>query len=253
MKQADFHADEWQARVELAACYRIFDMLGWAEMIYNHITVRVPNSVSGASKQFLINPFGLHYSEITASNLVKIDTQGKKLDVANPYPVNPAGFTVHSAIHQHLDGAHCVMHTHTTTGSAVACSVTGLAQNNFYSAQLHDRVAYHDFEGITVHAEEAPRLLKNMGNKPLLILRNHGLLSWASTLPLALVQLWTLQRACDIQCMQSSLGASIEVPAEVAARTTRDGLQFDARFGAGQDVFDALKRRVDKFNLGYEI
>jgi ribulose-5-phosphate 4-epimerase/fuculose-1-phosphate aldolase len=253
MKQADFHADEWQARVELAACYRIFDMLGWAEMIYNHITVRMPNSVSGASKQFLINPFGLHYSEITASNLVKIDTQGRKLDAANPYPVNPAGFTVHSAIHQHIDGAHCVMHTHTTTGSAVACTNTGLAQNNFYSAQLHDRVAYHDFEGITVHAEEAPRLLKNMGNKPLLILRNHGLLSWASTLPLALVQLWTLQRACDIQCMQSSLGASIEVPAEVAARTTRDGLQFDARFGAGQDVFDALKRRVDKFNLGYEI
>ncbi len=251
MKQEDFHPDEWLCRVELAACYRIFDMLGWAEMIYNHITVRVPESVSGASKQFLINPFGLHYSEVTASNLVKIDTQGNKLDAANPYPVNPAGSTVHSAIHQHLPQAHCVMHTHTTTGSAVACTATGLAQNNFYSAQLHDRVAYHDFEGITVHAEEAPRLLKNMSDKPLLILRNHGLLSWAHTLPLALVQLWTLQRACDIQCMQAGLGASIAVSPEVAARTTRDGLQFDARFGAGQDVFDALKRRVDKFNPGY--
>jgi ribulose-5-phosphate 4-epimerase/fuculose-1-phosphate aldolase len=261
MKQEDFHPDEWQGRVELAACYRIFDMLGWAEMIYNHITVRVPESVSNATTegvssyraQFLINPFGLHYSEVTASNLVKIDTQGIKLDAANPHPVNPAGFTVHSAIHQHLEGAHCVMHTHTTTGSAVACTATGLAQNNFYSAQLHDRVAYHDFEGITVHANEAPRLLKNMGNKPLLILRNHGLLSWANTLPLALVQLWTLQRACDIQCMQTGLGAAIPVPADVAARTTRDGLQFDARFGAGQDVFDALKRRVDKFNPGYAI
>jgi ribulose-5-phosphate 4-epimerase/fuculose-1-phosphate aldolase len=251
MTQQDFHPDEWQARVELAACYRIFDMLGWAEMIYNHITVRVPESASNSSKQFLINPFGLHYSEVTASNLVKIDTQGKKLDAANPYPVNPAGFTVHSAIHQHVEGAHCVMHTHTTTGSAVACTATGLAQNNFYSAQLHDRVAHHDFEGITVHAEEAPRLLHNMGNKPLLILRNHGLLSWANTLPLALVQLWTLQRACDIQCMQAGLGAAIPVSPEVAARTTRDGLQFDARFGAGQDVFDALKRRVDKFNPGY--
>jgi ribulose-5-phosphate 4-epimerase/fuculose-1-phosphate aldolase len=253
MKQGDFHPDEWQARVELAACYRIFDMLGWAEMIYNHITVRVPESVSHGSKQFLINPFGLHYSEVTASNLVKIDTQGHKLDAANPYPVNPAGFTVHAAIHQHVEGAHCVMHTHTTTGSAVACTATGLAQNNFYSAQLHDRVAYHDFEGITVHAEEAPRLLKNMANKPLLILRNHGLLSWANTLPLALVQLWTLQRACDIQCMQTGLGAAIPVPPEVAARTTRDGLQFDARFGAGQDVFDALKRRVDTFDPGYAI
>jgi ribulose-5-phosphate 4-epimerase/fuculose-1-phosphate aldolase len=251
MKQTDFHPEEWRARVELAACYRIFDMLGWAEMIYNHITVRVPESVSGASKQFLINPFGLHYSEVTASNLVKIDTQGNKLDAANPYPVNPAGFTVHSAIHQHLQGAHCVMHTHTTTGSAVACTASGLAQNNFYSAQLHDMVAYHDFEGITVHAEEAPRLLKNMGDKPLLILRNHGLLSIGATLPLALVRLWTLQRACDVQCMQAGLGAAVAVAPDVAQRTTRDGLQFDAKFGAGQDVFDALRRCVDKFNPGY--
>ena len=251
MMQQDFHPDEWQARVELAACYRIFDMLGWAEMIYNHITVRVPECVSGNTKQFLINPFGLHYSEVTASNLVKIDTQGNKLDESNPYPVNPAGFTVHSAIHHQLPQAHCVMHTHTTTGSAVACTASGLAQNNFYSAQLHDMVAYHDFEGITVHAEEAPRLLKNMGDKPLLILRNHGLLSTGATLPLALVRLWTLQRACDIQCMQVGLGEAIAVPPDVAQRTTQDGLQFDARFGAGQDVFDALRRRLDKFNPGY--
>lgn len=251
MKQEDFQPDEWTARVELAACYRIFDMLGWAEMIYNHITVRVPSSVLGDSKQFLINPFGLHYSEVTASNLVKIDTQGNKLDAANPYLVNPAGFTVHSAIHQHLPNAHCVMHTHTTTGSAVACTAGGLAQNNFYSAQLHDLVAYHNFEGITVHAEEAPRLLKNMGDKPLIILCNHGLLSHGATLPLAFVRLWTLQRACDIQCMQASLGAAIAVPEAVAIRTSQDTLQFDAKFGAGQDVFDALRRRVDKFNPGY--
>ncbi len=265
MKQSDFHPDEWLARIELAACYRIFDMLGWAEMIYNHITVRVPEGGSGTTagvsstngevstdgKQFLINPFGLHYSEVTASNLVKIDTQGNKLDAANPYPVNPAGFTVHSAIHQHLEGAHCVMHTHTTSGSAVASTASGLAQNNFYSAQLHDMVAYHDFEGITVHAHEAPRLLKNMGNRPLVILRNHGLLAWGATLPLTLVRLWTLQRACDIQCMQAPLGAATPVPEAVAERTTHDGLQFDLRFGAGQGVFDALKRRVDKFNPGY--
>jgi ribulose-5-phosphate 4-epimerase/fuculose-1-phosphate aldolase len=250
MKQ-DFHPDEWQARVELAACYRIFDMLGWAEMIYNHITVRLPSSVSGDAKQFLINPFGLHYSEVTASNLVKIDTQGNKLDVGNPHPVNPAGFTVHSAIHQHTPDAHCIMHTHTTTGMAVACTASGLAQNNFYSAQLHDLVAYHDFEGITVHAEEAPRLLKNMAGKPLLILRNHGLLAWAPTLPLALVRLWTLQRACDIQCMQASLGVPLVVPQNVAEKTTSDSFQFDAQFGAGQDVYDALKRRVDVFNPGY--
>jgi ribulose-5-phosphate 4-epimerase/fuculose-1-phosphate aldolase len=251
MNQNDFHPEEWRVRVELAACYRIFDMLGWTEMIYNHITVRLPDSVTAGAKQFLINPFGLHYSEVTASNLLKIDLQGNKLDTANPYPVNPAGFTVHSAIHEHVAQAHCVMHTHTTTGSAVACTASGLAQNNFYSAQLHGMVAYHDFEGITVHANEAPRLLQNMGDKPLLILRNHGLLSWAKTLPLALVRLWTLQRACDIQCMQASLGASIAVPESVAIKTTHDGLQFDARFGAGQDVFDALKRRVDRLDPSY--
>jgi ribulose-5-phosphate 4-epimerase/fuculose-1-phosphate aldolase len=117
--QSNYHPDEWAARVQLAACYRIFDMLGWTEMIYNHITVRLADSVTGGQKQFLINPFGLHYSEVTASNLLKIDIQGNKLD-DNPWPVNPAGFTIHAAIHDNVDGAHCVMHTHTTNGLAVA-------------------------------------------------------------------------------------------------------------------------------------
>lgn len=249
--QTRFHPDEWSARVQLAACYRIFDMLGWTEMIYNHITVRLPGSVTGGQKQFLINPFGLHYSEVTASNLLKIDIQGNKLD-DNPWPVNPAGFTIHAAIHDNVDGAHCVMHTHTTNGLAVACTQGGLAQNNFYSAQLHDMVAYHDFEGITVHAEEAPRLLASMGNKPLLILRNHGLLAAGATLPLTLVRLWTLQRACDVQVTQAALGAAIPVSEAVARKTTHDSFQFDARFGAGQDVFDALVRRVDRIDDSYK-
>jgi ribulose-5-phosphate 4-epimerase/fuculose-1-phosphate aldolase len=158
---------------------------------------------------------------------------------------------VHSAIHQHVQGAHCVMHTHTTAGLAVACTQGGLAQNNFYSAQLHDMVAYHDFEGITVHAEEAPRLLANLGNKPLLILRNHGLLSWASTLALAFVRLWTLQRACEIQVAQAALGPAIAVSEAVARKTTHDSFQFDAQFGAGQDVFDALVRQVDRLDDSY--
>jgi ribulose-5-phosphate 4-epimerase/fuculose-1-phosphate aldolase len=245
------HPDEWKARVQLAACYRIFDMLGWTEMIYNHITVRLPDSVTGGQKQFLINPFGLHYSEVTASNLLKIDIAGNKLD-DNPWPVNPAGFTVHAAIHDNVDGAHCVMHTHTTSGLAVACTQGGLAQNNFYSAQLHGMVGYHDFEGITVHADEAPRLLASMGNKPLLILRNHGLLACGETLPLTLVRLWTLQRACDIQLAQAALGPAIPVTEAVARKTTHDSFQFDAKFGAGQDVFDALVRRVDRIDDSYK-
>lgn len=242
-----FTEAEWQARVQLAACYRIFAHLGWSELIYNHISLRVP----GPDDHFLINPFGLHYSEVTASNLLKIDIKGNKLD-DNPWPVNPAGFTIHAAIHDNVDGAHCVMHTHTTNGLAVACTQGGLAQNNFYSAQLHGMVAYHDFEGITVHAEEAPRLLASMGTKPLLILRNHGLLAAGPTLPLTLVRMWTLQRACDVQVTQAALGAAIPVPEAVAHKTTHDSFQFDAKFGAGQDVFDALVRRVNRIDDSYK-
>ena len=248
---SSMHPDEWAARVELAACYRVFAMLGWTEMIYNHITVRLPASVAGSEKQFLINPFGLHYSEVTASNLLKMDVHGKKL-VDNPWPVNPAGFTIHAAVHEHVDGAHCVMHTHTTAGIAVACTQGGLAQNNFYSAQLHDMAAYHDFEGITVHADEAPRLLASMGHKPLLILRNHGLLACGETLPLAFVRLWTLQRACEIQLAQAALGPAIPVPEAVAKKTTHDSFQFDAKFGAGQDVFGALVRQVERLDPSYK-
>ncbi len=245
------HPDEWKTRLALAACYRIFAMLGWTEMIYNHITLRLPDSVTGGHKQFLINPFGLHYSEVTASNLLKIDLRGNKLD-DSPWLVNPAGFTVHGAIHENIPDAHCVMHTHTTAGLAVACSQVGLAQNNFYSAQLHGLVAYHDFEGITVHAEEAPRLLKNIGSKPAVILRNHGLLTWGKTLPLAFVRLWTLQRACEVQVAAATLGPAIPVPEHVAEKTVQDSFQWDAKFGAGQDVFDALVRQVDKLDASYQ-
>jgi len=250
--RSDMHPDEWKARVELAAAYRIFDMLGWTEMIYNHITVRLPESVSGREKQFLINPFGLHYREVTASNLLKIDVQGRKLDAHNPWPVNPAGFVIHAAIHENVEGAHCVMHTHTTNGVAVACTEGGLAQNNFYSAQLHDEVAYHDFEGITIHADEAPRLLASMGAKPLLILRNHGLLAVGPTVALAFVRLWTLQRACDVQVAQAPLGKAIAVSENLARKTTQDSFQFDAQFGAGQDVFDAMTRLVDRIDSSYK-
>ena len=248
----NFHPDEWAARLQLAACYRIFAMLGWTEMIYNHITIRLPHSVSGDDKQFLINPFGLHYSEVTASNLVKINLKGDILD-GSKFPVNPAGFVLHSTLHDGIDGAHCVMHTHTTAGVAVASLKDGLSQSNFYSAQLHDMVAYHDFEGITVHMEEGPRVLKSIGNKRAVILRNHGLLSWGSTLPEAFAILWTLQRACEIQMATLSMGQPLPVSEAVAAKCTRDSLQFDQKHGgAGVDVFDALTRQVDRIDDSYK-
>jgi ribulose-5-phosphate 4-epimerase/fuculose-1-phosphate aldolase len=243
---ADMHPDEAAARVQLAACYRVFALLGWTELIYNHITLRVPDSATGGARQFLINPFGLHYNEVTASNLVKIDSQGTVLD-DSAYPVNPAGFTVHEA----LPDAHCVMHTHTTAGMAVACVQGGLQPTNFYSAQLIDRVAYHDFEGITIHADEAPRLLASIGDKPAVILRNHGLLTWGQTLPQTFATLWTLQRACEIQLATLSMGPAIVVPTAVAARCAQDALQFQPDHGGGQDMFDAMVRQVERTGPDY--
>jgi ribulose-5-phosphate 4-epimerase/fuculose-1-phosphate aldolase len=240
------NATEREARVQLAAAYRIFDHLGWTELIYNHITLRLP----GPERHFLINPFGLRYAEVTASNLVKIDLEGKVVG-KSAWPVNPAGFTIHGAIHAGIPNAHCVMHTHTTAGMAVACSRGGLSMSNFYSAQLHGKVAYHDFEGITVHADEGPRLIRNIGGKPAVILRNHGLLAWAESLPRAFAILWLLNRACEIQLASTAMGPVIEIPEDIQRKCTRDSLQFNPDFGAGQDVFDALTRTVDAIDPSY--
>jgi ribulose-5-phosphate 4-epimerase/fuculose-1-phosphate aldolase len=241
-------AEEWRARVELAACYRIFAHIGWTEMIYNHITLRVP----GPERHLLINPFGLHYSEITASNLVKIDLDGNILSDSK-WPINPAGLAPHATIHRALERAHCVMHTHTTAGLAVACAKGGLSMTNFYSAQLHGKVAYHDFEGITVVPDEGPRMLAAMGEKPILILRNHGLLAWGETLPQAFAHLWTLQRACEIQVAASGMGDElIEIPKAALEQSTRVALQFDPKYGAGVDMFNALVRQIDRKDQSYK-
>ena len=240
IRPADTTSSEWEARIQLATCYRIFAYLGWTELIYNHITLRLP----GPETHFLINPFGLLYSEVRASNLVKIDLAGNVVGKSD-WPVNPAGFTIHAAIHEAIPGAHCVMHTHTTAGMAVACARAGLSMSNFYSAQLHGKLAYHDFEGITVHPDEGPRLIRAIGDKPAVILRSHGLLAWGDTIPRALAILWLLNRACEIQVASTAMGPVIEIAEDVQRKCTRDSLQFSERFGAGQDVFDALTRVVD--------
>ncbi|HEY3600082.1 MAG TPA: class II aldolase/adducin family protein [Paraburkholderia sp.] len=233
-------------RIELAGTYRIFAMLGWTELIYNHITARVP----GPHLHFLINPFGLHYTEVTASNLVKVDADGRVVGKSS-YPVNPAGFVVHAAIHHAVPDAHCVMHTHTTAGLAVACSHAGLENTNFYSAQLHGMVAYHDFEGVTVRADEGPRFVADLGGKRIMILRNHGLLSIGETIAQAFARLWTLNRACEVQLATAALGAPRAIADGVAARSTRDALQFDPRHGAGDDVLRALLRQADRIDPSY--
>ncbi len=237
--------EEWQLRLELAACYRLFAFLGWTEMIYNHITVRVP----GPEPQYLINPFGLNYDEVTARNLVKIDTKGNVLD-GSPYPINKAGFVIHSAIHSARPDAHCIIHTHTTAGCAVAGKESGLRYDNFYSAMLHGCIAYHDFEGITTDAAEQPRLVQSLGDKQVLILRNHGLLVIGAHIPEALNLYWTLQRACEVQVTTDSMtGATRPISPEVLAATParrvhgeKHGGQLENR--RGQMFFDALLRRA---------
>jgi ribulose-5-phosphate 4-epimerase/fuculose-1-phosphate aldolase len=235
---------ERKARVELAAAYRIFAMLGWVEMIFNHITVRVP----GPEHHFLINPFGLHYSEITASSLLLIDLDGNPVREAK-YPVNRAGFVIHSAIHGAIDKAHCVMHTHTTTGIAVACLKSGLSPDNFYGAMLHGQVAYHQFEGITVEEGERERLVRSIGARPAVILRNHGLLSWGPSVAEAFMVLWTLQRACDVQIAASAAGAINPIRPEVFPQTVREGGPAEKR--TCDDVFAALQRQVDARDPSY--
>ena len=241
-----FTPEEWQARVQLAAAYRIFHMLGWTELIYNHISLRVP----GEPQHYLINPFGLHYSEVTASNLVKVDEAGAIVG-ASDWPINPAGITFHGAIHRLKPDVHCVMHVHSTPTMAVCCLEGGLSFTNFYAAQLFGKVAYHDFEGITVHADEGARILASAGDSPVLLLRHHGPVVMGATLAQALGLLWLLQRACEVQLASTSMGAVRPIAEPVLRACVRDSLQFNARFGAGQDAFDALQRLVDREDPGY--
>ena len=248
LKPAGMAAEEWAVRLELAACYRAFDWLGWSELIYNHITARVP----GAERHYLINPYGLWYSEVTASNLVKVNVAGETMD-GSKFPVNRAGFVIHSAIHAAREDAHCIIHTHSTAGSAVSCKKDGLRFDNFYSSTLYGQVAYHDFEGVTTDAAEQPRLVASLGAKPILILRNHGLLAWGETLPQAFAHLWTLQRACEIQVAASAMGDElIEIGRGALEQATRVSLQFDPKYGAGVDMFNALIRQIDRKDQSYK-
>ena len=241
-----FSAEEWAARVQLAAAYRIFDRLGWSELIYNHISLRLP----GDAGHLLLNPFGLHYSEVCASNLVKVDEHGTLVGPSD-WPINPAGFTFHGEIHRALPAVQCVMHLHTTPTMAVCCLEDGLSYSNFYAAQLHGAVAYHDFEGITVHAEEGGRILASAAGRPVLLLRNHGPVVMGRTLAQAFSLMWLLQRACEVQVASQSMGAVRRIDKPVLEACVRDSLNFNPAFGAGQDAFDAMQRVVDAVDPSY--
>ncbi|MFA7586535.1 MAG: class II aldolase/adducin family protein [Novosphingobium sp.] len=237
---------EWQARLDLAACYRIFDLLGWSESIYNHISLRVPEE-DGA---FLINPFGLLYSEVCASNLVKIDIDGNVLD-GSAHPVNKAGFTQHSHFHRHLPDAHAICHTHTTATMAVCSLEGGLQPVNFYACAFAGRIGYHDFEGVTVRPEEGERLIANLAGKRVLMLRNHGPVVLGRTVQEMFFTHWALQRACEIQLATMAMGQPIMVAPEVLAVHQRDLHQVRAPGGTGAADFAAWLRKVDRIDRSW--
>jgi ribulose-5-phosphate 4-epimerase/fuculose-1-phosphate aldolase len=239
---------ERKLRVELAACYRIFDYLGWSELIYNHITAKLP----GPEQHFLINPYGLHYSEVTASKLIKVDLEGNVIGSAL-YPVNRAGIVIHTAIHAARPDVRCIAHTHTTAGMAVACSEGGLRADNFYSALLNNHVAYHAFEGITVIEDEKQRLVSNLGDKSLMILENHGLLSTGRSVAEAFVNLWGMERACEVQTLADSTGQpGIQISDAILAKSEHLAAIQSMGEPAGQLEFEAFTRLIEKIDPSYK-
>ena len=238
--------DEWALRVRLAAAYRVVDMLGWSEVIMNHLSVRVP----GPEAHFLINPYGLLYEEVTASNLLKIDTRGRKV-VPSEYPFNPAGFVIHAAIHAARADAHAVMHTHSTAGTAVATKAHGLRRDSFYAAQLYGRVAYHDYEGLSIRLGEQDRIVASLGDKPCMIMRNHGLLTVGPSIAAAFWQLWRLQRACEAQVLTDAMGGpNVAVPHDLALQAVADADGYSAH-AVEDKMLDALARKAFRRDPSY--
>jgi len=207
-------ADEWQLRCELAATYRLVAHFRMTDLIFTHISLRLP----GPEHHFLINPYGLLFEEITASSLVKIDLDGSPVE-PTPHSVNPAGFVIHSAIHRSRGDAHCVLHTHSRSGCAVAALESGLLPVNQMSMEFYDQVAYHDYEGIALDLDEQARLVADLGARPAMILRNHGLLTVGESAGQAFLRMYYLDKACEIQIAAAAAGALHLPPVEVCERT----------------------------------
>ena len=213
----NFSPEEWATREELANCYHLVDHMGWSETIFNHISARVP----GSDKHYLVNPFGLLYTEVTPENLLKVDIEGNKVE-ASRYDANPAGFALHGAIYGARDDLHCVIHTHTTAVAAIAQKTNGFNHNDFYGAQLFGRIGYHDFEGITLFADEKERMLASLSDKHVLVLRNHGIAVGESSIAKAFFLLWTVQRSAEIQCQADAISGTESVLSGEVRQKSRD-------------------------------
>lgn len=242
--------EEWATRVDLAAAYRLVASYGWDDMIYTHISARVP----GTEDEFLINPFGLMFDEVTASSLVKINGQGEKV-METPYPVNPAGFTIHSAVHQVRHDAACVFHLHTIPGTAVATDPKGLLPLNQTALLIRDDIAYHDFEGVAVDLDERPRLQDDLGDKNIMLLRNHGTLAVGATVAEAFMRIYFIERACAMQVatLSSSGGEFYPTAESVQEKVAAQGRNEEiARQSANLLAWPALRRRLDRLDPSYQ-
>jgi ribulose-5-phosphate 4-epimerase/fuculose-1-phosphate aldolase len=237
---------EQALRHQLAAAYRIADHLGWAELIYTHISVRVP----GPEHHFLINPYGLRFDEVTASNLVKIDLDGNPVG-DQPYGANKAGFVIHGAIHRARSDAQCVFHTHTLAGMALSAQEDGLLPVHMYSHNFYAKLAYHEFEGPSMRLDEQQRLVASLGAHGAMILRNHGLLTLGRTIPEAFVRMWRLERSCQIQL--AAQGARMRLPSsEVCRQSQALGDEFLTDSAPlGELEFAALERVIERKDPTY--
>jgi len=240
-------AEEWQLRVDLAACYRLIAMYGWDDLVFTHVSVRIP----GPEHHFLINPYGMMFDEITASSLVKVDMQCRPL-MPSPFPVNPAGFVIHSTVHAAREDVACVLHTHTTAGVAVSAQKAGLLPISQQATVSLLSLGYHDYEGIAVHDDERPRLVRDLGANNALILRNHGLLTVGPTVADAFLYMYTLENACRVQIAAQAGGAELQrVDAKVLAGVM-ENVRKVSMGGASELVWPALIRRLDRRNPGYD-
>ena len=244
--QGQVSAEEWQTRVDLAACYRLVADFGWSDLVFTHITARVP----GEDDAFLINPYGLMFDEITASSLVKIDGLGNKLQ-DSPFPVNPAGFTIHSAVHAARHEAQCVLHTHSLNGVAVSAQKNGVLPLSQQSIFILSSSGYHDYEGVALNDEEKPRLIRDLGNNTFLILRNHGVLTVGKTIADAFLNVYLFEAACTIQVRaQSGGGELIMIPQAIINGAQQQARTVTKSLG-GMLAWPGLLRRLERQDSSY--
>ena len=240
-------AEEWQTRIDLAAAYRLVAQYGWDDLVFTHITAKIP----GVESQFLINPYGMMFAEITASSLVKIDLGGNKLDEDNLHPVNPAGFVIHSAIHAARHDAKCVLHVHTPNGIAVSAQKGGVLPISQQSIFVLASLAYHDYEGVALNDDEKPRLVRDLGDKSFFMLRNHGLLTVGETIADAFQAMYIFETTCMIQIRAQAGGVElIPIPQPIL-----DGAKQQAKLvtkGLGGNLaWPGLLRKLDKIDASF--